>query len=62
MLFEQGWPILLEKLVSPFKQLNKMAGSLKWAPNPAAAEHRAVCNNKLLGTGELGVICPKHSW
>lgn len=34
-----------------------MASTPKWAPNPAAAEHKAGCNNKLLGTGELGVIC-----
>lgn len=51
--------MLLEKLRSPFKQLNEKDNSLNRAPpDPAGAEDRAVCHNKIFAIGEWGVICP----
>lgn len=51
--------MLLEELRFPFKQLNETNNSLNRAPpDPAGAEDRAACHNRMFATGEWGVICP----
>lgn len=51
--------MLLEELRSPFKQLNETNNTLNRAPpDPAGAEDRTVCHNKIFAIAECGGICP----